>query len=167
MHIEKFSLLFVVYKMVVSMTRRILTIFAIFACIILLTQVTQAYAKDSEVRKKMASREKQLVEEQEKKEKEKKKKDFEAQKKALDAVEKVVKQKEPKGKSAVDASNAAKIKKIKDAEAAYDAAKTALKTAEKTYNANKADETKAKAYEDAKKAFEKAKIDRELAKLGQ
>ncbi|MEM3077793.1 MAG: hypothetical protein QXW38_09305 [Candidatus Nitrosotenuis sp.] len=41
-------------------TNSFLVLFAIFACVILLTQVTEAYAKDSEARKKAAEREKLL-----------------------------------------------------------------------------------------------------------
>ncbi|HXG13999.1 MAG TPA: hypothetical protein VNK25_02600 [Candidatus Nitrosotenuis sp.] len=139
----------------------VFVLFAIFACVILLTQVTEAYAKYSEARKKAAEREKLLQAQ----EKEKKKKEFEAKKKALDSVVTKVKQKEPKGKAAADSANSAKIKKINDAKTAVASAKATLKAAEKAYNADKTNSVKAKAYEDAKKALEKAKIDLELAKL--
>ncbi|MEM3065562.1 MAG: hypothetical protein QW177_09385 [Candidatus Nitrosotenuis sp.] len=42
-----------------------LVLFALFACVLLLTQATEAYAKDSEARKKAAEREK-LIQAQEK-----------------------------------------------------------------------------------------------------
>ncbi|MEM3170475.1 MAG: hypothetical protein QW838_06855 [Candidatus Nitrosotenuis sp.] len=137
-----------------------LVLFAIFACVILVTQVTEAFAKDSEARKKAAEREKLLQAQ----ENEKKKKELEIKKKALDPATKQVKLKEPKGKAAVDSTNSAKIKKINDAKTAVDSAKSTLRAADKAYNADRTNAVKAKAYEDAKKALEKAKIDLELAK---
>lgn len=141
---------------------RLLTLFAIFASVILLTQIIPAYAGDSEARKKAKEREEQIAKEV----KDKKKKELETQKKALNPTTVTATAKDPKGKSAADSTNASRLKALNNAKTAYDTAKTALETAKKAYKANSTNSTKQTAYNDAKKAFEKAKIDRELAKIG-
>lgn len=141
---------------------RALVLFAIFASVILLTQIIPVYAGDSEARKKAKEREEQIAKEV----KDKKKKELEAQKKALDPTTVTTTVKDPKGKSAAESTNAARLKVLNDAKTAYDIAKTALETAKKAYKADNTNPTKQTAYNDAKKAFEKAKIAREIAKLG-
>ncbi len=141
---------------------RLFVLFAVFASVILLTQVVPVYAGDSEARKKAKEREEQIVKEV----KDRKKKDLDAQKKALNPTTVTTTTKESKGKSAADSTNTTRLKVLNDAKTVYDKAKTALETAKKAYNADSKNSTKQTAYNDAKKAFEKAKIDREIAKLG-
>jgi len=149
------------------MNRVFLILFAVFAGTVLLTQVvSSADGAGSEAREKAKQREKSLVDAKEKAIKDKKTKALQDQKNALDATPKTPTIKEPKGKSAADSANAARLKVIKDAKAAYDVAKTSLDTADKAYKGALTDATKKQAYLDAKKAFEKARIDRELAKHG-
>jgi hypothetical protein len=146
--------------------KKLLILFAVFASIILLTQIIPVEARDSEARKQAALREKKILETEAKKKYDKEKKALEADKKTLDAVPKVIKPKEPKGKAAADSKNADRLKALNNAEIAYDNAKNALNAAEKSYKADQANPTLKQAFIDAKKAFEKAKIDKKLAKIG-
>lgn len=138
-----------------------IVLFAMFASIMLLTQVIPAYAGDSEARKKAKEREEQIAKDL----KEKKKNELAVQKKALDPVTVKTTVTESKGKSAADLTNTAKLAKLNNAKAAYESAKASFDSAKNAYRLDSNNSTKKQNYDNAKIALEKAKIDRELAKL--
>lgn len=137
-------------------------LFSIFVSIMLVTQIIAVHAEDSEARKKAKAREEQFAKES----KDTKKKSLEDQKKALDVKPITITKKEPKGKAAAEATNAARQKALDNSETTYKNAKDAMDAAKKALNSNITNSTKKQSYENAKKAFEKAKIDRELTRLG-
>lgn len=137
-------------------------VFAMFVSIMLLTQVIPAYAGDSEARKKAKEREEQIAKDL----KEKKKSELASQKKALDSAAIKTTVKEPKGKSAAESTNAARLAKLNSAKAAYESAKASFDSAKNALKLDSSNSTKKQNYDNAKLALEKAKIDREIAKLG-
>jgi hypothetical protein len=132
-------------------------LFAILSSSMLLTQITEVHAGDSEARKKMKERERQLASEKDNEYKLK----LEKEKTDLVKVETVpaIKVKNAASKDAAEAKRAERQKAISDGKAAIESAKVKFDQARKDLRLDPKNLDKIKAVADAEIAFKKAKID--------
>lgn len=123
----------------------------------LLTQITEVHAGDSEARKKMKERERQLASEKDNEYKLK----LEKEKTDLVKVETIpaIKVKNAASKDAAEAKRAERQKAISDGKAAIESAKVKFDQARKDLRLDPKNLDKIKAVADAEIAFKKAKID--------
>ncbi len=123
----------------------------------LLTQITEVHAGDSEARKKMKERERQLASEKDNEYKLK----LEKEKTDLVKVETVpaIKVKNAASKDAAEAKRAERQKAISDGKSAIESAKVKFDQARKDLRLDPKNLDKIKAVADAEIAFKKAKID--------
>jgi competence protein ComGC len=146
------------------MDRRIIILIAILSSSILLIQITDVYAGDSEARKKAKERERQIVADKDNEYKlklEKEKKDLEPKTENVD----IIKTKNIAAKEAAEKKRTERQKAIQDGKAAIENAKIKFDQARKDLRLDSKNPDKIKAVTDAEIAFKKAKNDLALLRI--